>query len=131
MQLTINTPNIELIARWYTTVNPELLDENIVWEKAENFLGGGVVKGRDAVFSEVFASIHRAFHPWSAVVESIFDGGDGKTVFALGRYEGKATATGQDVSVPFAHVWHVQNSKIIFARQYTDTLGIAKAQGLM
>lgn len=37
------SPNIELIAQWYKTVNLELLDEQIVWEKAENFLGGGSV----------------------------------------------------------------------------------------
>jgi hypothetical protein len=131
MQLTGNTPNSELIAQWYKTVNPNLLDENIVWEKAENFLGGGVAKGRDAIFKEVFASIHEAFQPWSAVVEEIFEGGDGETVIALGHYVGKALATGTDVSAPFAHVWRVREGKIIFARQYTDTLGIAKAQGIL
>ncbi|MGL5879336.1 MAG: hypothetical protein ACRC2V_16370, partial [Xenococcaceae cyanobacterium] len=61
------SPNIESIAQWYKTINPELLDEQIVWEKAENFLGGGIAKGRDALFSEVFAEIHEAFQPWSAV----------------------------------------------------------------
>lgn len=123
--------NLELIAQWYKTVNPELLDEQIVWEKAENFLGGGVALGRDAVFSEVFASIGQAFQPWSAVVETMFDGGDHQTVIVLGRYMGKALATDRDISAPFAHIWRVLSVKIVFARQYTDTFGIAKAQGLL
>jgi ketosteroid isomerase-like protein len=123
--------NIELIAQRYKTVNPELLDEQIVWEKAENFLGGGVAKGRDAIFSEVFASIREAFQPWSAIVEAMFDGGDNETVIVLGRYMGKALATGKDISAPFAHIWRVREGKIVFARQYTDTFGIAKAQGLL
>lgn len=123
--------NTELIAQWYKTVNPELLDEQIVWEKAENFLGGGIAKGRDAVFSEVFASIREVFQPWSAVVEEMFDGSDNETVIVLGRYVGKALATGKDVSAPFVHIWRVRAGKIVFARQYTDTFGIAKAQGLL
>jgi uncharacterized protein len=123
--------NLELITQWYKTVNPELLDKNIVWEKAENFLGGGVVKGRNAVFSEVFASIHRAFQPWSAVVEEMFDGGDNETVIVLGRYIGKALVTSRDVSAPFTHIWRVREGKIVFAQQYTDTFGLAKAQGLI
>lgn len=123
--------NIELIAQWYKTVNPELLDEQIVWEKAENFLGGGVVKDRDAVFSEVFAEIREAFQPWSAVVEEMFDGGDRETVIVLGRYMGKALATGKEISAPFAHIWRVREGKIVFARQYTDTFEIAQAQGLL
>ena len=120
------SPNIELLTQWYKTVNSELLDENIVWEKAENFLGGGVVKGRDAVFSDVFASIHQAFDPWNAVVDKMFDGGDNQTVIALGRYVATAFATGKDVSAPFAHIWRVRESKIVFAKQYTDTFELAK-----
>ena len=105
------SPNIELLTQWYKTVNPELLDENIVWEKAVNFLGGGIVKGRYAVFSEVFASIHRVFQPWGAVVEEMFDGSDNQTVIVLGRYVGKALVTGKDVSAPFAHIWSVREGK--------------------
>ena len=123
--------NIELITQWYKTVNPELLDDNIVWEKAENFLGGGVVKGRDAVFSEVFGSIHQVFQPWSAVVEEMFDGGDNQTIIALGRYVGKALVTNRDVSAPFAHIWRVREGKIVFAKQYTDTFELAKVQGVI
>ena len=123
--------NIELIAQWDKTVKPELLDEQIVWEKAENFLGGGVFKGRYAVFSEVFASIRETFERWSAVVEAIFDGSDGETVIVLGHYIGKALATDRDVSAPFAHIWRVREGKIVFAKQYTDTFGIAKAQVLL
>ena len=123
--------NLELIAQCYKTVNLELLDENIIWSKAENFLGGEVVEGRYALFSEVFTSIHQVFEPWSTVVDEMFDGGDNQTVIALGRCVGKALVTGKDVSAPFVHIWRVQEGKIVFAIQYRDTSGLAKAQGLI
>jgi ketosteroid isomerase-like protein len=50
-------------------------------------------------------------------------------VVVLGRMEGRATSTGTELSVPFAHVWKMRDGKICGGQAFTDTAAIAAAHG--
>ena len=63
---------------------------------------------------------------FAARPDEILDGGDEKVV-SLGTYSGQM-ANGP-VDVPYAHVWTVQDGKIVRFVQYTDTKLFGEAVG--
>jgi len=104
------------------------MDNSIEWKEAEGFMYGGTYIGPNAVLENVFMKLGTEWEGFSAVPDEIIDGGD--KVVAVGTYSGKYLKTGKSVSVPFAHVWEINDGKIVKFAQYTDTLVIAKKLGL-
>ena len=104
------------------------MDANIQWTEAEGFMYGGTYVGPNAILGGVFMKRGGEWEGVSAVPHQIVDGGD--TVVGLGTYSGKYLKTGKSVTVPFAHVWTLENGKIFKFVQYTDTLVIARDLGL-
>lgn len=88
------------------------------WEEAEGMPYGGSYRGADEVFKNVFARISADVENFSAQPDEILAAGD-KSVLALGRYSGIGR-TGK-VDVAFAHLWTVQDGKIVKFVQYADT----------
>jgi len=52
---------------------------------------------------------------------------EGGTVVVLGLMTGTARATGTAASIPFVHVWRVNEGKVRHGRSYTDTAAVAAA----
>jgi len=104
-----------------------LLAPDIVWNEAENFLYAdkNPYVGMDAVLGGLFARLAAEWEGFSAVPESIIDGGD--TVVALGRYGGVYKATGAKVNAQFVHVFWVKDGKVARFQQYTDTAQFKEA----
>ena len=53
----------------------------------------------------------------------------GETVVVLGHMEGRARATGRDVTVPFVHVWRMREGKVHRGQAFTDTAALSEALG--
>ncbi|MFN0178561.1 MAG: nuclear transport factor 2 family protein [Gemmatimonadales bacterium] len=104
-------------------------DPAIIWREAEGFLlaDRNPYQGPQAVAEGVFQRLMTIVDDFTAIPESMVDGGD--TVVAQGRYRGKMKATGTLVDAQFAHVWHLRDGKIARFQQYTDTRQWAAAAG--
>ena len=92
---------------------------DIRWTEAEGFPYGGTYVGPDAVVNNVFAKLGSEWDGFTAIPHSFVAEGD--TVVALGEYGGTYKATGKRFTAPFAHVWTVDDGKIVRFQQYTDT----------
>ena len=105
------------------------MDPNIEWNEAEGFMYGGTYRGPNAIVENVFMKLATEWEGFSVVPDKIIDGGDG-TVVSLGTYSGKYLKTGKSMSVPFAHAWEFRDGKIVWFRQYLDTLVVARDIGV-
>lgn len=112
--------NLGIIRRWYETLDPTILDEDVDWKLAEGFPSGGHYRGRRAVLEDWWPRHAALFDAWKAIPGRLLDAGE--AVVVLGRYTGTARATGQDFQVPFAHVWWMRDGQIVALGQYVDTL---------
>lgn len=120
-----NSSNIEIIGKWYSTHDPALLSPECVWEIAEGFPGGGTYTSSQVVVEGFFPNLLGAFQSFNAEVDEILDANS--VVLGLGHYRGQTKATCTKVNVPFAHLWKVNNSRIVWFRNFTDTLLIDRA----
>lgn len=102
-----------------------IFDPEIEWLQMDGFPMGGHHHGVDQIFAEVFAKFRLHWLDWAAVVDQYLDAGS--NVVALGHYVGTAKQTGRSVRAPFAHVYTVQEGRIIKFVQYTDTLRVHQA----
>ncbi|MFN6962855.1 MAG: nuclear transport factor 2 family protein [Pyrinomonadaceae bacterium] len=98
-----------------------LMDEKIDWREADNFLyaDGNPYVGPQAVLEGVFMRLANDWDDFAVQPEEWFDAGD--TIVVCGHYTGTSKATGRSVRAQFAHVWTMQNGKVVRFRQYTDT----------
>ena len=124
--------NVELIKNLYQAFAagdvPAVLqpfDENIEWTEAEGFPYGGTYRGGEAIVQNVFMKLATEWTAFKAVPDEILDAGE--KVVALGNYSGSYNQTGKSMNVPFAHVWTLENSKVMKFVQYTDTLKVSEA----
>jgi len=124
--------NVELIKNLYQAFAqgdiPAVLqsfDENIEWTEAEGFPYGGTYRGGEAILQNVFMKLATEWTNFEAVPDELLDAGE--KIVALGNYSGSFKATGKSMTAPFAHVWSIQNGKIVNFVQYTDTLKVSEA----
>ena len=124
--------NVELIKNLYQAFAqgdiPAVLqsfDENIEWTEAEGFPYGGTYRGGESILQNVFMKLATEWTNFEAVPDELLDAGE--KIVALGNYSGSFKATGKSMTAPFAHVWSIQNGKIVNFVQYTDTLKVSEA----
>ncbi len=103
----------------------QILDPQIEWIQNEGFPNGGRHVGVNTVLNEVFKKLRMDWDVWQAVVEEFLDAGD--TIIALGEYHGTHKITGKSTKAAFAHVYRVQEGRVVKFQQYTDTLKVAEA----
>ncbi|MEJ2009287.1 MAG: nuclear transport factor 2 family protein [Acidobacteriota bacterium] len=105
------------------------MDPKIQWIEADNFLyaDGNPYVGPQAVAEGVFQRIASDFESLAIVPQNFVEGAD--TVVVEGRYKGTMRKTGTSVDAQFAHVWQLQDDKVIRFQQYTDTKQWAKVAG--
>jgi ketosteroid isomerase-like protein len=102
-----------------------ILSPDIAWTEAEGFPYGGTYIGPNAVLEGVFMRLGAEWDGFTVVPAEFIDGGD--TVVALGRYSGTYKATGKSFQADFAHVWKMQDGKVVRFVQYVDTLLVHRA----
>ena len=87
--------------------------------------GGGTYIGAETVIKDVFGPFRVEWESWEAIVSHWLDAGE--SVVALGEYRGVNKATGKSMQSAFAHVYWIQDRRIVRFQQYTDTLMVAQA----
>jgi ketosteroid isomerase-like protein len=98
------------------------MDDEIEWHQAQGLPHGGTYRGLDAVRRAIFDPLDEEWwDSFRADPTEFIDAGD--QVVVLGRYTGRAKATGRPLDVPFAHVWTFRDGKAVRFRQFLDTAG--------
>jgi len=105
-------------------------DPDIVWNEAENFpyADGNPYIGGDAVVSGVFARIGEEWDNFHLVNLKFHDMSN-NMVLVTGRYQGTYKKNGKAMDVQMAHLWTLNNGKVVSFQQYADTKGVAKVIG--
>ena len=99
----------------------ELLDPDIEWEAAENYIYAdqSPYVGVEAVLKLVFG---RLFADWDDVAITAGEIlGGGNLVIANGRFKGKFKANGASIDAQFVQVFQLKHGKIAKCQMYTDT----------
>jgi hypothetical protein len=99
-----------------------LLDANVVWNEAENFIyaDGNPYIGANNIVKGVFSRIGEDWEYWKITNLELLEMKNGM-VLATGRYEAKNKANGKILNAQVAHVFTLSNEKITSFQQYTDT----------
>lgn len=122
--------SVAIVRRLYDAHgNPEVIREvlapDVRWEVVEGFPYGGVYVGLDDVLRDFFGRLFLAFDSFVATGSEFIESGD--HVIALGSYTGRANATGKPFAARFAHVWTLQDGRIVRLQQCADTIQLARA----
>jgi uncharacterized protein len=97
-----------------------VMDPKIEWTEAEGWpLYGGTLVGPQAVVDGVFMRIGEIGDNFAISVTQLVAEDD--TVVALGTYSWNRTESGEPAEVKMAHVWTLDNGKVIRFQQHVDT----------
>ena len=104
----------------------EVFAEDVRWEGTndDRVPGAGTYDGRD----DAVKALGEAAQAWDSLQSSpdeFIEEGD--TVVVLGHTEG--SAGGNDIKVPFVHVWRMEGGKIRRGQLLTDTAVVVDALG--
>jgi ketosteroid isomerase-like protein len=105
-----------------------ILDSKVEWNEAENFIYGNnkTIVGHDAIVNEVFMKLGTEWENFRIVNLQLINMDNGM-VLATGRYQGKYKKNGAVVDAQMAHVWTLNDGKVIKFQQYTDTKQFVEA----
>ena len=105
-----------------------MMDEEIVWHQAQGLPHGGTYRGLPAVRRAIFDPLDDEWwNDFEATPTEFIGCGD--HVVVLGRYTGRAKASGASLDIPFAHVWRFRDGRAVQFDQFTDTRGWTDALG--
>ena len=96
------------------------MDPAITWNEAEGYplASGNPYVGPQAVGDGVFGNLLAAIDNFTAVPDTIIDGGD--HVVVVGRYRG-TFKSGAPLDAQYCHVYGFRDGKAVTFQQYTDT----------
>ncbi len=100
----------------------DALDVNIVWNEAEGnaWADGNPYKGPDAVLNGVFARIGSDYTYFNTA-DVQFHEMSNNQVLATMRYKGKLKKNGAVIDAQAAHLWTLNDGKVVEFQQYVDT----------
>jgi ketosteroid isomerase-like protein len=103
----------------------EIFHEDTRWEGSndERVPGGGTFEDRDGAMQALQEAVG-AFEAVNSQPDEMIEADN--TVVVLGHTEAK-TKSGNDVKVPFVHVWRMEHAKIKRGQLLTDTAVILEA----
>ena len=124
--------NTDVLQRGYDAFNngdlqalTEVFAEDVRWEGSsdERVPGAGSYDGRD----DALAALGRGVEPFESI-QSLPDEWleEGDTVVVLGHTEAR-TKSGNDLKVPFVHVWRMSGGQVKRGQLLTDTAQILGA----
>ncbi len=98
------------------------MDDNIVWNEAESnpYADGNPYIGPDAVLNGVFARVG-AEHDYFTLEDIQLHEMSNNKILATLRYNAKYKETGKLYDVQVAHLWTLNEGKIVAFQQYVDT----------
>ena len=125
----LTTDNLPAVQRSYEAFSrgdldgaTAMMDDAIVWHQAQGLPHGGIYEGLANVRANIFDPLDEQWWvDFDAVPSEILTGDD--HVVVIGRYTGRAKASGKPLDIPFAHVWKFRDGKAVRFHQFTDTRG--------
>ena len=131
----LNPDNIMVVQKLYNDFEKgdieavgAAMDEKVVWNEAENFplADGNPYLGFDAIVQGVFSRIGSDWEYWTLKDLALNEMTNNK-VLATGRYQAKYKKNGAVIDLQMAHLWTLNNGKVVAFQQYADTKGINDA----
>lgn len=126
------TTNIDIVRAHYAAsaqgnVDAMMADVSpqVRWTEMAGFPCAGTWVGPQAVVDNVFAVLDRDWIGYRFELQNLIGGGD--QVVGVGTYHGTFRATGKGMRARVAHVWNLQDGKIVAFEQFTDTLFVRQA----
>lgn len=105
-----------------------VMHEKVEWNEAENYpyADGNPYVGMPAILEGVFGRIQSEWEYWT--LENLkFHKVEDNMVLVTGRYNAKYKKNGEVIDLQMAHLWTLDNGKVMKFQQYADTKGIADA----
>ena len=104
--------------------------DDVRWENPEapQVPNSGVTEGKDSV-KQLFASLGEHWESFSITPDEFIESGD--TVVVLSHAEAKGKQTGNEVKLPFVHVWRFSGGQVTEVQALTDTALAADALGTL
>ncbi len=104
------------------------LDEKVVWNEAEGnvYADGNPYIGPEAILNGVFARIGADYEYFNLVNIELHEMSNNKVLATL-RYQAKLKNNGATYDAQVAHLWTLENEKVIGFQQYLDTKKVADA----
>ncbi len=120
--------NLDIIRSAYSPPADNLFNvmaADIEWIEMAGSPYGGVFVGAEAIGANVFSNLGKDWEGFHPEPDQFIDGGD--KIIVTGVYKGMYKATGKTVAARFAHIYLLQNGKIVKFEQFTDTQLLQKA----
>jgi ketosteroid isomerase-like protein len=121
------TTNIDIVRAHYAAsaqgnikVMMAHVSPRVRWTEMAGFPCAGTWVGPQAVVDNVFAVLGRDWIGYRFELQSLIDSGD--QVIGVGTYRGTYRATMKEMQPRVAHIWKLQDGKIVAFEQFTDTL---------
>ena len=118
--------NADIIAEHYAASDRGDLDgmlaplaADVSWTEAAGFPYAGTYLGPEAVAAGVFQRIQDEWDDYTVAIDEVIDGGD--VVVGIGTYSGTYRATGRFFAARVAHVWRLNDRRVVAFEQFTDT----------
>lgn len=103
----------------------EALAPNATWTEAAGFPYAGTYAGPEAIMAHVFHRLATEWTDYRATVHTYL--ADGDRVAAFGMYSGVYRQTGKAMQASFAHLYRLQNGKIVDMQQFVDSTMVREA----
>lgn len=103
----------------------EALAPNATWTEAAGFPYAGTYVGPEAIMAHVFHRLATEWIDYRATVHTYL--ADGDRVAAFGMYSGVYRQTGKAMQASFAHLYRLQNGKIVDMQQFVDSAMVREA----
>jgi len=99
----------------------------ISWNVAEShpFAAGNPYIGGEAIVTNLLAELGGLMPDVAIKVSELLDAGD--KIVVLGRYEGPVKSTNKSIDAQMAHVWTLEDGKIVHFQQHVDTKHLVSA----
>lgn len=124
--------NLDIIRATYEGASEEngrnllaALAPNATWTEAAGFPYAGTYIGPKAITANVFQRLATEWIDYRAHVHTYL--ADGDQVAAFGVYSGTYRKTGKAMTATFAHLYRLEDGKIVSMEQYVDSAMVRQA----
>ncbi len=118
--------NLDIIRATYEGTSPDnarhlkdALAPEATWTEAAGFPYAGTYTGPEEIFANVFQKLATEWVGYAAKVHTYVE--DGDHVAAFGVYSGTYRETGKSMHATFAHLYRLEDGKIVSMEQYVDS----------
>lgn len=126
------TTNLDIIRATYEGSSQEngkhllaVLTPDTRWTEAAGFPYAGTYVGAEQILAGVFQRLATEWENYQARVHTYL--ADGKHVAAFGIYSGTYRQTGKAMTASFAHLYLLEDGKIVSMEQFVDSHSVQQA----